>query len=165
MPTFPIYSVTDKASTVAATAGAALSAEYAMQAYPFSSNKRKEIMLRPLAATAGATSAEAFIDGLNFFRLQLAANSTVLVKVLATYNCSVAASNTVFEITAGFYNVAGTVTAIANSTTVKMPTANTSTLAITISGANLIFTCTGIAGDANGQWDIKVLLCEVTDIG
>jgi hypothetical protein len=165
MPTFPIYNVTDKSSTVAATAGAALSAEYAMQAYPFSHNKRKEIMLRPLAATAGATAAEAFIDGIAAFRLQLAANSTVLVKAIATYNCSVAGSNTIFEINAGFYNVAGTVTALANSTTVKMPNASTATLAITISGANLVFTCTGIAGDANGQWSIKVFLDEVTDLG
>ena len=165
MPTFPIYNVTDKSSTVPATAGAALSAEYAMQAYPFSSNKRKEVMLRPLAPSAGATPVEAFIDGVNGFRLQLAANSTVLVKVLASYNCSVAGSNTVFEITAGFFNAAGVVTGIANSTTVKMPTANASTLVITISGSNLVFTCTGIAGDANGQWGIKVFLDEVTDIG
>ena len=164
MPTYPTYVTTDISSTNTTTSGAALSAQYAMQAYQQSHNKRRTCYLRTVAPTAGATATEAFIDGITNFRLALAANSTVLLKVFGTYNCSVAGSNTAFEITAGFYNNATVLTALANAISTKFPNAALPTLVITLSGQNLVFTCTGVAGDTNGNWSIRVEIEEVADV-
>lgn len=46
-----------------------------------------------------------------------------------------------------------------------MPTAATGTCVLTVSGQDLIFTCTGTAGDTNGRWSIRLIVNETTDLG
>jgi len=159
--------LTDKASTNPVVSGAALTGEMANQAYPESGHKRFTFNLVPLlgTATAGATPAELFIDGVANFRFRAADQSTVFVKIFGCYTSSVGANDTVFEITLGMTNRGGTVTLLANSTNVKMPNASTATLVPSIVGGNLVLTATGVAGDANGRWDARLLINEVTDLG
>ena len=92
-------------------------------------------------------------------------SSTVFVKALAVYTCDTNNNQFVVEITAGVSNVAGTAILLANSTNVKMPTAATGTCVLTVSGQDLIFTCTGTAGDTNGRWSIRLIVNETTDLG
>ncbi|MGL5719639.1 MAG: hypothetical protein ACRCYP_02425, partial [Alphaproteobacteria bacterium] len=133
MATRPIYSIADKSSTVAGVAGAALAAEFATQAYPESSNKRQWFTMRPanMAATAGATATELFIDGQQGFRLRLAERSTLSIKLMGSYNCSVAGSNAGFELTLAATNVGGVITILANSVNTKFPTAAVAAIAVT----------------------------------
>ena len=162
-----LVNIADKTSTNVAVSGPALTAELANQAYPESSNKRFMFDLGVAAngVTSGATAAELFIDGMTNFRFRPADQSTVFVKVFGCYTSSVGANDTVFEITAGITNRAGTVTLLANSTNVKMPNASTATLVPTIVGGNLVLTATGVAGDANGRWAARLIVSEVTDLG
>ena len=161
----PTYATVDLMSPVAATAGAALSNQLASQAFPESQNKRSEYYLTTLTPTAGATAQEAFIRGINLFRFRTVQKSTVFVKARAVYTCDTNNNQFIVEITAGVTNLAGTAAILANSTNVKMPTAATGTCVLTVSGADLIFTCTGTAGDTNGRWNIHLYVEEVTDIG
>lgn len=157
----------DKTSTNPVVSGAALTAEMANQAYPESSNKRFTFNMGVAnnGVTSGATATELFIDGTPNFRFRPADQSTVYVKALGCYTSSVGANDTVFEVTMGITNRGGTVTLLANSTNVKMPTASTATLVPTIAGGNLVMTATGVAGDANGRWDVRLIVNEVTDLG
>lgn len=163
----PQFNLTDKASTNPAISGPALSAELATQAFPESSHKRQSFHLTTAnaAATAGAVATELFIDGLQNFRFRIADQSTALVKIWGVYTSSVGSSDTAFELTAAVTNRAGVVTLLANSTNVKFPTAAVPTLVLTTATPNLILTATGVAGDANGRWDARMEVVEVTDVG
>lgn len=161
----PNYNLADKASTVAATAGAALTAELCSQAFPDSNGKRDLFLLKPISATTGATPLEAFIDGRDQFRFRVANQSTLIVNAFCVYSCGTNNNDFVVQIVAGVQNRAGTAVLLANSTNVKMPTAATGTCVLTVSGENLIFTCTGTAGDTNGRWSIRMIVEEVTDLG
>lgn len=170
MATRPVFNVTDKASTVPGVAGASLAAEYATQAYPESYNKRDVIYFGTanFAATAGATPAELFIDGVQGFRFRLAERSTVTLKLLGTYNCNTAANNAGFEITLTATNVGGVITILANSVNTKFPTAATAAINVTSDNPtqSLVFTFVGNAGDVNGRIGLRCVgLCEVTDLG
>jgi hypothetical protein len=167
MPQRQTVILTDKASTNVVTSGAALTAELANVAYPESANKRFSFDMYPTAraASTGATPVEMFIGGVANFRFRPADQSTVFVKIWGVYTCSNGANDTVFEITQGITNRAGTVIILANSTNVKMPTASTATLVPTIVGGNMVLTATGVAGDTNGRWSAKLLVEEVTDVG
>lgn len=161
----PSYNLTDKASTAAATVGAALTAELGAQAFPDSNGKRDTFLLRPISATAGATAQEAFIDGRDSFRYRVVQQSTVMVKAMCVYSCGTNNNDFIVEITAGVQNRTGSAVLLANSTNVKMPSAATGTCVLTVSGENLVFTCTGTAGDTNGRWSIRMMVEEVTDLG
>jgi hypothetical protein len=163
----PVFNLVDKASTNVAISGPALSAELATQAFPESGNKRQSFHLFVAAngVTSGATPQELFIDGIQNFRFRIADQSTALIKVWGAYTSSVGGSDTVFELTAGVTNRAGVVALLANSTNVKMPNASTATLVLTVATPNVIITATGIAGDANGRWDARLEVVEITDIG
>lgn len=170
MATRPVFSITDKASTTPGVAGAALAAEYATQAYPESSNKRFRFTMRPAnnAATTGATAAELFIDGVQGFRFRLAERSTCMMRLIGSYNCSVAGSNVGFEIALAATNVGGVITILANSSNIKYPNAAVAAIAVTSDNPtqSLVFTFTGVAGDANGQVELRcVELSEITDLG
>lgn len=170
MATRPTYNITDKASTVSGVAGAALRAEFATQAFPESSNKRRTFVMQPAnqAATSGATATELFINGIQGFRFQLAERSTVMLKLQGAYNCSVAGSNCGFEINLAATNVGGTITILANSTNVKFPNAAVAAIAITADNPtqSLVFTFTGVAGDANGRIILRCIdMTEITDLG
>ena len=166
MAVYPVFSTTDKASAIPAIAGTALSADFCTQAFPSSNNKRLVANFRTVLPTTGATAAEAFIDGVPNFRYRLAQNSTALLKVLATYVSTVGASNTAFELTVAAMNVGGTVTLLGTPLSVKYPGASTANIATTVVGEALAMTCSGNAGDVNGQWDVRLVsVSEVTDIG
>jgi hypothetical protein len=161
----PVFTTADLMSPVAATVGAALSAQLASQAFPENQHKRADYYLTTLTPTAGATAQEAFINGTNLFRFRLAQKSTAIIKAWAVYTCDTNANQFIAEITAGVTNAAGTAAILANATNVKMPTAATGTCVLTVSGQDLIFTCTGTSGDTNGRWSIRLLVNEITDIG
>lgn len=170
MATRPTFNITDKASTTPAIAGAALAAEFATQAYPESSTKRRSFTMRPAnnAATSGATPAELFIDGVQGFRFRLAERSTVMLTLQGVYNNNVAGSNCGFLINLAATNVGGTITILANSTNVKFPNAAVAAIAITADNPtqSLVFTFTGVAGDANGQIELRCTdMTEITDLG
>ncbi len=161
----PIFKTVDLSSGVAATVGEALTAQLSSQAFPENQHKRSDYYLSTLTPTAGATAQEAFINGINLFRFRVAQKSTVFVKARCAYTCDTNANQFIAEITAGVTNAAGTAAILANATNVKMPTAATGTCVLTVSGQDLIFTCTGTAGDTNGRWTIHLQVEEVTDIG
>jgi hypothetical protein len=165
MPVFPTFSVTDKASPIASVRGVALTAEAASLAFPGAVSRRSKYTLRPLAATAGATPAEAFIEGIDSFRFRVANTSTVAINATVSYVSSVVANNCVIRISAGATNNAGLAVLLANSTNVKMPTAAVPACVLSVAGENLVFTCTGVAGDTNGRWIIELDVTEVTDLG
>lgn len=161
----PVFVTADLMSAVPAVVGAALSNQLASQAFPESQHKRSDYFLTTLTPTVGATPQEAFVNGTNLFRFRTVQKSTVFVKALAVYTCDTNNNQFVVEITAGVSNVAGTAILLANSTNVKMPTAATGTCVLTVSGQDLIFTCTGTAGDTNGRWSIRLIVNETTDLG
>lgn len=161
----PLFTTADLMSAVPATVGAALTNQLASQAFPESQHKRSDYYLTTLTPTTGATAQEAFINGTNLFRFRLAQKSTAFIKALACYTCDTNANQFIVEITAGVTNASGTAAILANSTNVKMPSAATGTCVLTVSGQDLIFTCTGTAGDTNGRWSIRLLVNEITDIG
>lgn len=168
MSSRPQYAIVDKSSTVPGVAGAALAKEFATQAFPESNNKRQVFNMKPLAPTAGATPQEAFIDGIQGFRFVLADRSTCILKILASYNNNVSANNTGFELTVAATNIGGTIALAGTQLVVKYPGASTASLVVTTDNATqaLVFTVTGVAGDSNGQWDIRCIgISEVTDLG
>lgn len=169
MATRPRFNKSDIASNVPTTRGNALTAELITQAFPESQQKRKFFDLYPLnkGAIANGAATELFIDGVQNYRFGIAERSTCMFKALVTYNNNVAGSNVAFEVTGAYQNVGGVVTAIAAPTVTKIG-ASTATFAVTIDAANqaLIFTGTGVAGDANGRWAMGIFaVTEVTDLG
>lgn len=159
--------LTDKASLSVITSGAALTAELSNAAYPEGSNKRRLFNLFPINrnATAGATATELFIGGMANYRLRPADQSTMMVKCYGVYNSSVGASDTGFELALVVTNRNGTVIILGGSTTIKYPTASTALLVATIVAGNIVLTATGVAGDANGRWQVVATVSEVTDLG
>ena len=161
--------LTDKASLNPITSGAALTAELSNVAYPESSNKRWLFNLLPINrnATAGTTATELFIGGVANFRMRPADQSVMLIRVLGVYTCSVAASDSGFEIVMAVANRGGTVTFLGTATNVKFPVAGagTPTLTPTIVAGNIVITAAGAAGDANGRWQATMQVSEVTDLG
>lgn len=161
----PIVSTADLMSSNPATVAAALTAQLVTQAFPESQHKRDEYFLTTVTPTAGATAQEAFINGFSGFRFRVANKSTLFVKAFAVYSCDTNANQIVVEITAGVTNIAGTAAILANATNVKMPSAGSASCVLTVTGQDLVFTCTGVTGDTNGRWSIRLLVNEVTDLG
>lgn len=168
MATRPLFTIADKSSTVSGVAGAALAAELCTQAFPESSNKRQWFTFEPVApTTAGATPVELFIDGIQGFRFRIAERSTCVIRGMAVYNNSVAASNVAFDVMVAVQNVGGTLTFLAAATVTKLGTsAATFTVNIDTPSQSLTFTATGVAGDTQGVWEFRTTgICEVTDLG
>ncbi|UTQ79826.1 hypothetical protein [Plectonema phage JingP1] len=170
MPTRPIFSKADIASSNPVTSGNALSAELATQAFPESQQKRKFFDLFPLnkGFTTGATPTELFIDGVQNFRFRVAERSVVTIKAIGVYCPNVDGSMTGFELTVVARNVAGFPLILGTQLQVKYPGASTASIVASVDNAtqSLVFTATGIAGDGNGRWAMSIIgVSEVTDIG
>lgn len=170
MPTRPIFSKADIASSNPVTSGNALSAELATQAFPESQQKRKFFDLFPLgkAATTGATPLELLIDGVQNYRIRVADQSTLIIKALAVYNTAAGSGDSAFELTVAVRNRAGTLTILGTQLQVKYPGGSSASVVASVDNPtqSLIFTASGVAGETNARWAMSIIgMSEVTDIG
>lgn len=168
-----IVTLADISSPVAAVAGEALTGSLSNAFFPESNSKIDRLYFKPVSPTTGATVTEAFIDGVSAYRFGLPDASTVMMKGVASYNCSVAANNTAFDFIVGVTLVNGVATVLASPIVTKIPSASAAALtfsALTVNAAKniyaLVFNVAGVAGDTNGQWEINIasIACS-TDLG
>jgi hypothetical protein len=163
----------DISSPVLTVAGEALTGALCNSFFPESNTKIDRLYLKPVAPTTGAVQTEVFIDGVTNYRFGLPDACTITIKGSAAYNCSVATSNTSFDFIVGATLVNGVATVLASPIVTKIPSASAAVIAfapLTVNAARNIyalqFLVTGVAGDANGQWELNIssISCS-TDLG
>lgn len=156
----------DKASLNPVVSGLALTNELANCAFPESSSKRWTFPLSLPAGTvsAGNVQSEVFIGGTPNFRFRPADTSTAHVNIIMTYTCSVTASCSSHTLNFTMLNRAGVVTFLPDNTNTKMPAAVAAAVGVAVVANQLTVLCNGVAGDAQGRWNGRMTVTEVTDM-
>jgi hypothetical protein len=168
MPAYPVFSITDKGSSAAATASAVFTRENALLSLP---DKVGGIALRrrvlvAFNVTSGATAVDASIGRVQFQRVGLLPNSLCTVKYSwSFYSPVVPANSCAGEGAFSVYSNNNTLTLLANSVQTKMPSAATATVVPTVYNTMVGVVLTGNAGDTTGYWTVIYELNDVTDIG
>jgi hypothetical protein len=159
------FAVADTASTVAATRGTALSAQFAAQCYPEQQDKRS--LFNMSATTNAAVGAEAFIEGTDQFRMALPQGVATIVEfLLIGINGFPGTTMQGGRGVATVINNAGTLTLQGFAFTAISTTVPTCPVTIDNPSQTIRFTPTPAAGTVGTtRWTLAIRCVDVSDEG